>query len=62
MACDALCEMLHGGFGDASARHHLSADVHQSVEEGAGSDDYGFCPEGDAPDGFHAYRLTVFNQ
>ena len=54
MTRDALCEVCHRWFCDASARHHLPPDVHQAVEEGAGSDDDALGVDLCSPDGAHA--------
>ena len=51
MTGDALCEICNGWFGNTSARYHLASDMHESIEEGASSDDHTFGVEFCAPDG-----------
>ena len=54
MPCDTLGEVHCGRFGNASSRHHLSANVHQSVQEGACGDHYAFGIDVHSPDGVHS--------
>ena len=51
---ETLSEMERGGFGAAASGHHLTADVHEAVEESAGGDDDGGGDELAAPDGADA--------
>ena len=53
--------MGDGRFCDASSRHHLASDVHQSVEEGAGGDHHALRPDLRAPDGCDAHGLALFD-
>ena len=53
---------VHGRFGASSAFHHLSAHVHQTVEEGSRSDDDALCIELGTPDGAHADGLAVSHE
>ena len=36
---DAFSKVVYGRFSASSTFHHLSAHVHQTIEEGAGGDD-----------------------
>ena len=51
---NTFCQVRNGRFCNTSARYHPSSDVHQSVEEGTGSDDDGLGTKFTAPDGAHA--------
>ena len=61
MTGNAFCEVLHGRFCNASALNHLTADVHQAVQEGSGCDDHALGIQRHAPDGSDPDSLSVFH-
>ena len=63
----AFCQMRNWKFGTSSARNHFPADVHESVEESTGCNDYCWGFYLNTPDGFYSYdpcltslRIGVF--
>ena len=57
MLCDALCQALGGRLCYTSAFHHFPTNVHQTIEEGASSNNYALGVYLCTPDGLHAYYL-----
>src|SRR5574344_19874 len=59
---DTFCKMMNGRFCASATFYHLSAHVHQSVEESAGSNDDALAVELSAPDGAHTDGFSVGNE
>ena len=62
MTGNALREVGHSGLRNATPSHHLSANVHQSVEESACCQNHALRLEFCAPDSPDADGFAVFNQ
>ena len=54
---DTLSKVRHGRLCNTSTRNHLSSNVHQTIEEGACSNDDSLCSDFSAPDGLDAHHL-----
>ena len=59
---DTFGEMVHRRFCTATAFHHFTTDMHQSIEESSCGNDYAFGFEFCTPNGSYAHSFTLFNE